>query len=137
MSAPATWTLVLLLAELLIWTPAGAEPCWRAWVVSIVEVIDGDTVELELSWEPRHTATERVRLLGIDTPELHGATRAAGEAAKLFTLTWLADSGPSELVVCRPARDHFGRLLGHVVSAVKGDLGAALIAAGHAVPYRP
>lgn len=135
---PATWTVLLLLAACLPWwvaTHVRAEPCWRAWVVSVVEIIDGDTVDLEVSWEPRHTAQERVRLLGVDTPELHGATKAAGEAAKRYTTTWLATSGPTEIVVCRPARDHFGRLLARIVSSVKGDLSAALIAGGFAVPY--
>jgi endonuclease YncB( thermonuclease family) len=128
-----------LLAGLIFTGPGfgAAEPCWRAWVVAVVNVVDGDTVDLEVSWEPRHTAEERVRLVGIDTPELHGATKPAGEAAKAFTVTWLGTAGPTEVVVCRPARDSFGRLLGHVVSLTQGDLGAALMAAGHAMPYKP
>jgi micrococcal nuclease len=116
---------------------ARASPCWRAWVVAVVETIDGDTVDLEVSWEPAHVVTERVRLLGVDTPEVRGPTREAGLAAKAYTAAWLADSGPTELVVCRPARDAFGRLLGRVVSLSKGDLGASLLATGHAVPYDP
>lgn len=125
----------LLAILALLATEASAEPCWRAWVVTVVETVDGDTVDLEVTWEPAHTATERVRLLGVDTPEVKGATRDAGLAAKAYVVAWLADSGPTELVVCRPARDSFGRLLGRVVSQIKGDLGAALLAAGHAVPY--
>lgn len=134
------WGLIvsLLAVAILCWVVAArGEPCWRAWVVAVVHVVDGDTVELEVSWEPRHVATERVRLLGIDTPERKGATREAADAAMRYTATWLADSGPTELVVCRPPRDSFGRLLGRIVSATKGDLAAALIAAGHAVSYRP
>lgn len=134
---PATWTLLLLLLTGLLLAGPGygaAEPCWRGWVVS-AEAVDGDTVDVDVSWEPRHVATERVRIVGIDTPELHGVSKAAGEAAKAYTAKWLADSGATELVVCRPARDSFGRLLGRLVSATKGDLGAALQAAGHAVPY--
>jgi len=132
------WLLWLLLAATAIacWVAAvHAEPCWRAWVVAVVHVVDSDTIDLEVSWEPRHTAEERVRLLGVDAPELHGATKAAGEAAKAYTTAWLATSGPTEVVVCQPARDSFGRLLGRVVSRTQGDLSAALLAAGHAVPY--
>ena len=100
-------------------------------------VVDGDTVAVEVTWEPGHVATERVRLLGIDTPERKTTTLAAGDAAKAYTTKWLEDSGPTEIVVCRPARDSFGRLLGRLISTVKGDLAAALLAAGHAKPYTP
>ena len=130
--------LAVLLATLALFAPvAHAEPCWRAWLVAVVDVIDGDTVQVDVTWEPGHVATERVRLLGVDTPEVKGATRPAGEAAKAYTAKWLEDAGGTELVVCRPARDSFGRLLGRLVSRTKGDLGAALLAAGHAVPYTP
>lgn len=127
----------LLLAFLLAYVGPGygqAEPCWRGWIVS-AEAVDGDTVDVEVSWEPRHVATERVRLAGLDAPELTGATRAAGEAAKTFVVRWLADSGATELIVCRPIRDSFGRYLGRLVSVSKGDLGAALLTHGHARPY--
>lgn len=133
---PVVWALLFALAAIAVWRVARAEPCWRGWLVAVVETIDGDTVEVEVTWEPGHVVTERVRLLGIDTPEVKGPTRPAGEAAKAYTATWLVDSGPTELVVCRPARDSFGRLLGRLVSQTKGDLAAALLAAGHAVPYR-
>ena len=130
--------LAVLLAACALFAPAAhADPCWRAWLVAVVTVVDGDTVDLDVTWEPGHVATERVRLIGVDTPEIKGTTRTAGEAAKAYTVKWLDEAGGTELVVCRPARDSFGRLLGRLISRTKGDLGAALLAAGHATPYTP
>jgi endonuclease YncB( thermonuclease family) len=118
---------------LLLAHAAGADPCWRGWIVT-AEAIDGDTVEVEVAWAPGLTLRDRVRLRGVDVPNPQGPTRAAGEAAGAFTRQWLAEAGALEVVVCQPARDAFGRLLGHLVSQTKGDLGAALVAAGHARP---
>jgi endonuclease YncB( thermonuclease family) len=112
-----------------------AEPCWRGFLVAVLEVVDGDTVDVEATWYPRHTAVDRVRVAGVDSPELAGETHAAGVAARAFTAKWLADSGATEVMVCGRPRDAFGRLLARIVSISKGDLGAALLAAGHAVPY--
>ena len=129
--------IALLLAGLFLVAPGygAADPCWRGFLVAVVTVVDGDTVDLDVTWEPDHVATVRVRLAGIDTPELKGDTRVAGEAAKTYTTKWLENSGATELVVCRPARDSFGRYIGRLVSATKGDLSAALLASGHAKPY--
>lgn len=110
----------LMLASLV-----GAEPCWRGWVVQVLQVLDGPAVEVEVTWEPGRTAVESVRVLGLV---------ASGEAARAFAMTWLAGSGPTELIVCRPARDAQGRLQGRVRSVVRGDLGAAMLAAGHGHP---
>jgi endonuclease YncB( thermonuclease family) len=138
--------LALLAAAVAGWVVAArGAPCWRGWVVALVEVVDGDTVELDVTWEPEHIATVRVRILGIDTPELRPRRdvtareeiKAAALAAKAYTVRWLETAGPTELLVCRPARDSLGRLLGRLVSVTQGDLSAALITAGHAVPYRP
>ena len=77
--------------------------------------VDGDTVVVNI-----RGASERVRLLGIDTPELRGddgrpecgALEAAAAIAELLPLgtvvTLTRDVGP---------RDHYGRLLAHITRA--------------------
>jgi endonuclease YncB( thermonuclease family) len=86
-------------------------------------VIDGDTFVLHHVGVP---AEERVRILGVDTPERFevGAT-----AATAFTAMWLA-RGDFTLHACR--RDSFGRLLGTVTRGTD-SLHVAIIAAGHGV----
>ena len=96
-------------------------------------VVDGDTFDAELDIWLGLVAVERVRVLGVNTPELKGSTKVAGLAAKQFTADWLSH-GPVEIQACR--RDAFGRILGRVNRG--GDyLADALLATGHAVPFKP
>lgn len=111
-------------------TPApGPLPEGTARVVSIV---DGDTVELDLG--SRH---ERVRLLGIDTPETAHPTRpvecfGAEASERLGALI-----PPGTVVRVErdvEARDHYGRLLLYLHRA--GDdlfVNLDMVASGHAV----
>lgn len=100
-------------------------------MVAVERTIDGDTVVLELVIWPKVTITETVRVFGVDAPER--ADLEAWRRARAFTEQWLRESGPTTVTVCK--YDAFGRVLGTIVSRTKGDLGAALQAAGHAVPY--
>lgn len=87
----------------------------------VKRVIDGDTFILFHVGTPPE---ERVRLLGVDTPEKN---QLGFEEAKALTKTWLA-KGPSTLTTCQ--RDSFGRY----VATVERDgetLADALIQAGH------
>lgn len=89
-------------------------------------VTDGDTLRC---------GEERVRLLGIDAPELHGCApgrrcvEGDGAAARA-TLARLI--GGRRLTIDRSGTDHYGRTLG-VVFADGVNLSCAMIAAGQAV----
>lgn len=105
---------------------------------TVVRVIDGDTVELEIG-----AATERVRLLGIDAPEsvarnvpeqCFGAEAAAALAELLPAGTDVEVSRDLE------ARDHYGRLLLYLHrTADHLFVNEWLVAAGYAeaVSYEP
>jgi len=104
--------------------------CWIA-VGTPVKVIDGDTFEADVRVWIGLTQRERVRVLGVDTPERKGATLEAGNAARAFTAEWLADTDV-RLHVCQ--RDSFGRVLATVTRARDGaNLTTDLIAAGQGV----
>jgi endonuclease YncB( thermonuclease family) len=120
-----------LLGVLLLAWPATAAACWTVHVVSIERVVDGDTFVADLQIFPKLTVTERVRVLDVDTPER--TDPVAWEKARQFTDQWLKESGLTEVRTCK--YDAFGRLLGTVTSRTKGDLAAALIAAGLGKPY--
>lgn len=92
----------------------------------VKRVIDGDTFVLFSVGVP---AEERVRLLGVDTPE---KGQPGYDAASEFTTVWLK-AGPSELTTCK--RDSFGRLLGGITRG-KESLSGALLENGYAKEMR-
>jgi len=93
-------------------------------LVALERVIDGDTLRLRDG--------RRVRLIGVNTPELGRRNRKAqplAEEAKEFTRRFLA-GGDLELVYDRDRRDNHGRVLAHVYNQRGDSLESALLAAG-------
>ncbi len=79
--------------------------------VRVVAVVDGDT--LDVAWDGRR---ERVRLLGVDTPETVDERRPVGcygPEAAAFTARRL-QGRTVRLEFDRQRRDRFGRLLAYV-----------------------
>jgi len=98
----------------------------------VVRVTDGDTLKVRL----RGGAEEYVRLLGIDTPEVHGRTECGGAEASR-AMTRLAPVGSSVVLVSDPSqagRDRYDRLLRYVQRLGK-DVGRAQVASGRAQVY--
>lgn len=133
-------------------TPAAETPTLPAgenWTVTITEVIDGDTMDAQFA----NGSTERVRLLGVDTPEPYAEVDPAewdgipdtdagrawlrdwGENASAFAEQRLA--GEEVRIVTDEVagrRGGYGRLLVYVV--VDGDVfGEALLDGGYARLY--
>lgn len=111
--------------------------CLWHYRARITRVVDADTLDLTLDQGLRNYRTERVRLLGVNCPELTGEHRDAGIAAKLFVMQWLGvhPVGTWPLLVRTERADSFGRYLAYVIRLEDGaSLTAALIAAGHGVP---
>ncbi len=105
----------------------------RTWTVpaEVLRVVDGDTLEvmLDLGWGIHHKT--KVRLAGINCPEM---STPEGVAARDFVrdLLW----GPMKIEVASHSLDKYGRTLGTVYfPAGQGlaDLAAELFAKGHAV----
>ncbi len=103
---------------------AAAEP------IGVARIIDGDTLEL--------TSGERIRVLDVDTPELHGA-----RCNREFALAMRAKERLEELVasgrrfsISRQGHDRYRRVLAEV-SIGGEDVAALLIREGLALPYRP
>ena len=92
-------------------------------------VVDGDTIDARLD----SGRVERVRLIGIDTPE-RGDCFFAQASARTRALAL------GRRVVLRgdatqDTRDRYGRLLAYVDIGGSADLGRALIRGGHASVY--
>lgn len=85
---------------------------------TVVRVVDGDTIVAEVAG-----AEERVRLIGIDTPESvkpRSPVECYGEEASAHTRGLLADGTGIRLVLDVEERDRYGRLLAYVYRAVDG-----------------
>ena len=102
----------------------------------LVSVIDGDTIAVRAHIWPGHVVATRVRLDGVDTPEIRRpdcqAEREAGRAAADFTQALVAGAA----LELREVR--LGSFAGRVVAKVSAgdaDLSDALMAAGLAVAY--
>ncbi len=108
----------------------------EAYRAHLVKVVDGDTVEVRVHvWLGQEVIT-RVRLLGIDAPEIAGACgleRIQAVAAR-DRLAALMGDGPVTLVDLRPDK-YFGRVVGRVLTGVGDDAGAMLVREGLARPY--
>lgn len=100
----------------------------------VTRVVDGDTLHVRVDG-----ADETVRLLGIDTPELHkpGTPVECGARAAAQAMERLAAGRRVELVTdpTQDERDRYGRLLAYVVTAGGVDLGEAILRRGWASVY--
>ncbi len=105
----------------------------------VLSVIDGDTIEVRAVIWLGQVVSTRVRLAGIDAPELRGKCareRTLAERARAYLLARLGD-GDRAWVRLRDIRygKYAGRVLARVETAGGEDLGRGLMAAGLARPY--
>lgn len=101
-----------------------------AGLVAVVGVTDGDTIKVALNGK-----TERVRVIGIDTPELRSHDCYAQQAAS--RMQSLVQSKSVQLVAdpTQDDRDRYGRLLRHVRLADGRSVAELLIAGGFGREY--
>jgi micrococcal nuclease len=94
----------------------------------VEHVVDGDTVDVALG--DRH---ERVRLIGIDTPEVYvadGPPECYGPEASAYTKQLLPEGTAVRLERDVVGRDDYGRLLAYVYLVSDGTMVNELIIAG-------
>src|SRR5215216_4272042 len=119
----------LLLLGLVLTVAHGAGAGRFAMRGVVTRVVDGDTVDVRLD----AGRVERVRLIGIDTPEVGtcGAAAATTAARRL--------AGDARVVLrgdaSQDTRDRYGRLLAYVWLPGGRDLGFRLLAGGHGRVY--
>jgi micrococcal nuclease len=123
-------TLVVALVTALVSVAAGAAPEGAFTLRGTVShVVDGDTLDVALPSGKR----ERVRLIGIDTPE-RGVCYSAKATARVRTLA----QGKRVVLkgdATQATRDRYGRLLAYVWLPGGKDLGYQLVAGGFAKVY--
>jgi endonuclease YncB( thermonuclease family) len=96
----------------------------------VLKVVDGDTFDARIELKPGFRVTTRVRLRGVDAPELHAACeteRIGAEAAQRALRAILAEGG---VTIHDLGDDKYGRLLGTVATRATPSVAEALIAKG-------
>ena len=97
--------------------------------VRVEHVIDGDTVVL--------SGGERLRLIGIDTPELGrdgAAPQPGAEAARAALVNFVAAADTLHISADAEPRDAHGRMLAHLFLGDGSNVQARLLREGFAVP---
>ena len=105
--------------------------------LELVEVIDGDTFRARVDIWLGQSVTVRVRLKGVDTPEMEGkcaAEKKRARQAKAFAENWFKKNQAQLVNV------HYGTYAGRVLATAQikngESLSAALLAENLAKPYR-
>ena len=101
---------------------------------TVTRVVDGDTLHVRVQGRD-----ETVRLLGIDTPELHRPATPVecGARPAARAMERLADGVRVRLFAdpTQDRRDRYGRLLAYAVTTDGVDLGEAMVRRGWAKVY--
>ena len=129
LTAAAVFVAGLLAA--LSFSSAGTASSSGAFTLNgmVIHVVDGDTLDVRL----RSGKRERIRVIGIDTPErgvcfFSQSSRRASELALGKNVTLRGDA-------TQDTRDRYGRLLAYVDVNGHRDLGLALVQGGYAAVY--
>ena len=100
---------------------------------TMISVVDGDTIDVAVGGH-----RERVRLIGIDTPETkkpNTPVQCYGPEATAFTKSLLHKDAPLHLERDVVARDDFGRMLAYVYIADDGQfVNMTIVRQGYARP---
>jgi micrococcal nuclease len=100
-----------------------------------VQVIDGDTLDLDIDLGFHVTIRQRVRLRGIDTPELRGEDKDRAVAARTEVTIW-ADGAELLIRTELDATDKYGRMLADLwVDGLATSLSDHLVGRGLARRY--
>jgi endonuclease YncB( thermonuclease family) len=97
----------------------------------VTHVVDGDTIDVRY-----RSRSDRIRLIGIDTPEVYGGVECGGSEASA-TMKRLAEDRRVKLVTdpTQDRRDRYGRLLAYV-RVIRGvSLQLAILRKGWAKVY--
>jgi endonuclease YncB( thermonuclease family) len=117
-----------------IWRPAGNLNQHRP--VDVIRTIDGDTFEALVHLTPGQDVTTRIRLRGIDAPELKAACAEELRMAEAATSALRDLLRQGEVAIYNIGPDKYqGRVVADVATKRTGNVSAALITSGHVRSY--
>jgi len=104
--------------------------------VDVIRTIDGDTFEARVHLEPGLDPTTRIRLRGIDAPELKASCPQELAMAEAATGALRAMLSEGDVRIFNIGPDKYsGRVVADVVTRRTGNVSTAMLAAGHARSY--
>ena len=104
--------------------------------VEVLRTIDGDTFEARVHLSPGLDPTTRVRLRGVDAPELKAACAKELELAETAGAALRGLLGEGGVAIYNIGPDKYsGRVVADVATRRTDTVSAALLAAGHARSY--
>ena len=105
--------------------------------VDIIRTIDGDTFEARVHLSPGLDPKTRVRLRGVDAPELKASCPRELQMAEAAGAALRGLLGEGEVTIYNIGPDKYnGRVVADAATRRTDSVSAALIAAGHARSYR-
>jgi endonuclease YncB( thermonuclease family) len=117
-----------------IWKRAGNPDTRHA--VDVIRTIDGDTFEARVHLEPGLDLNTRVRLRGIDAPELKASCPQELQMAEAATGALRALLGEGGVRIFNIGPDKYsGRVVADVETRRTGNVSTAMLTAGHARRY--
>jgi micrococcal nuclease len=105
---------------------------------AMAKVVDGDTVDLDLDLGFSLTLRQRVRLYGIDAPELRSKDpqeKIKGQESQAFVSQWFERAGT--VLVRTTKEEKYGRMLADCYRDGAPSLCTELLERGLARPYTP
>lgn len=101
-----------------------------------IRAINGDTI-IVAYWDAEDFCSnpDRVRLAGVDAPELHPHAQPGAEAARLH-LQSLCTPPTICVIPTRAWPDRYGRLIARIYNSAMQDVNHRMIVDGYALPYR-
>ncbi|MBR0797515.1 thermonuclease family protein [Bradyrhizobium jicamae] len=104
--------------------------------VDVIRTIDGDTFVARVHLPAGPDLTTRVRLRGIDAPELKAACPQELQMAEAATSALREVLGQGDVAIYHVGPDKYqGRIVADVGTRTTDNVSAAMLAAGHARPY--
>lgn len=118
----------------MVWRRAGNSDLRHP--VDVIRTIDGDTFEARVHLAPGVEPTTRIRLRGIDAPELKASCPQELQMAEAATaaLRSLLGQGDVNIFNIRPDK-YAGRVVADVETRRGGNISTAMLTAGHARTY--
>ncbi|MGY4574963.1 thermonuclease family protein [Bradyrhizobium pachyrhizi] len=131
---PPTWSLGRSRDTDIIWQRTGAPDIRHN--VDVIRTIDGDTFEARVHFSPGPDLYTRVRLRGIDAPELKASCARELQMAQTATVALRDLLGQGDVAIYNVGPDKYqGRVVADVATRKTDNVSAALLAAGHARAY--
>jgi len=118
----------------MVWRRAGGSDARHS--VDVIRTIDGDTFEARVHLPPDLNLTTRVRLRGIDAPELKASCSQELQMAETATSALRVLLGEGDVMIFNIGPDKYaGRVVADAATRRTGNVSMAMLAAGHVRSY--